>query len=96
MTLKSWQKFLSFLRTSKIHLFLRVINTNLQIIVNDSEPSHIDDCKDEEHCEDNNPTNLNATTFKLENAEHEETFMNIGTSLSLKSLNECIENVILI
>ncbi len=101
MNLKSWQKLLTFLRTSKIHLFLRLINTNLQIIVNDSDPNHEKDDDHEEHWGDNkksttNPASLNATTFKLECAEKEETFMNIGASLNLKSLSECIENVIII
>lgn len=45
---RSWKIFLNFITKAKVHLLLRIVNLNLQIIVND--PSELD--KEEEEDED--------------------------------------------
>lgn len=99
----AWQKFMEFLRISKIHLFLRTINVHLQVIVN----NHIEsDNEEKEHIlknESNIQLVTNKVAIKLENIEiidedikhinDSNTSVQENNSISLKSLEECIENI---
>ena len=48
MSSKSWKTFLKFLTHSKVFLLLRIVNLNLQIIINDrSEIDKEEECEEE-------------------------------------------------
>ena len=96
-----WQKFLSFLRTSKTHLFLRTINVHLQILINDhTEPESdtVDYIVKKETLETDIEIESKKATVKLENSDYEtdssgQTNSSSESFISLKSLEECIDNV---
>ena len=73
MSSQNWNKFLTFLRSAKIHLFLRTINVHLQIIVNDHIDQESDEVTNEGVLTDRikkEPLEVQ-TTYKSENIDEE-------------------------
>ena len=96
----NWHRFLKFLRSSNTHLFLRTINVHLQITVNDYIGPEVEDPANRLVKTEWNQPVVVPNIFKLEkkslgkaSEKYEEPNAYMGNHMSLKSLEECIENV---
>ena len=96
----NWHRFLKFLRSSNTHLFLRTINVHLQITVNDYIGPEVEDQANRLVKTEWNQPVVVPNIFKLEkkslgkaSEKDEEPNAYMGNHMSLKSLEECIENV---
>ncbi len=88
MTTQNWTRLLHFLRAAKCHLFLRAINTHLQIIVNDHTEPELDD-HEPRHNQVKPETPTTTTTAFPDNLSLKPD----QSPLTLQALNDCI-NVI--
>ena len=104
---KDWNIFLNLFRQSNVHLFLRIINLNLKIIVNDQCETEEDVTTSagmssffESNAEKNQKLNIKSELSQTKEANDYKTdskYSSGDTSnfISLRSLNDCIEKVTL-
>ncbi len=100
---KDWNIFLNLLRQSNVHLFLRIINLNLKIIVNDQFETENDVAtpaattflfeSDEKVKEPINDSEIQSKEIN-DNKKESTNKINSSNLISLRSLNDCIEKVI--